>query len=89
VIGREDVSAGKPDPEVFLTSAARLGVDPSRAIVVEDAAAGIVGAHRAGMRTIGVGPHHAELGAMISVPALDRLPADAFDALLNRPLPAT
>jgi beta-phosphoglucomutase len=88
VLGKDDVRIGKPDPEVFLTTAARLGVDPSRAIVVEDAAAGVLGAHRAGMRTIGVGPHHHELGAMVSVPTLDLLPADAFETLLEQPLPA-
>ncbi len=86
VVAREDVRKGKPDPEVFLTAAARLGVDPARAIVVEDAAAGVLGAHRAGMRTIGVGAHHADLGAMISVPSLDQLPADAFDTLLEQQL---
>ena len=78
---------GKPDPEVYLTAAAQLGVEPSRAIVIEDAAAGVLGAHRAGMRTIGVGTHHRELGAMISVPSLDLLAVDAFDALLAQPLP--
>ena len=87
VVAREDVRVGKPDPEVYLTAAAQLGVDPSRAIVIEDAAAGVLGAHRAGMRTIGVGTHHRELGAMISVPSLDLLAVDAFDALLAQPLP--
>lgn len=87
VLGKDDVRIGKPDPEVYLTTAARLGVAPARAIVVEDAAAGVLGAHRAGMRTIGVGPHHDELGAMLSVPTLDLLPEDAFDVLLSQPLP--
>jgi beta-phosphoglucomutase len=86
VVAREDVRKGKPDPEVFLIAAARLGVDPARAIVIEDAAAGVLGAHRAGMRTIGVGAHHADLGAMLSVSSLDQLPGDAFDALLAQPM---
>ena len=87
IVTKDDVRHGKPDPEVFLTAAARLGVDPSRAIVVEDAEAGILGAHRAGMRTIGVGLRHAEVGAMLSVPTLDQLPRDAFDRLLESPVP--
>jgi len=87
VLGKDDVKIGKPDPEVFLTTAARLGVNPSRAIVVEDAAAGVLGAHRAGMRTVGVGPQYATLGAMLAVPTLDLLPDDAFDTLLAQPLP--
>ena len=87
VLSREDVQDGKPHPEVFLTAAARLGVDPDRAIVVEDAAAGILGAHRAGMRTIGVGTHYNEIGAMVAVPTLDLLARDAFDQLLVQPVP--
>ena len=88
VLSREDVRDGKPHPEVFLTAAARLGVDPDRAIVVEDAAAGILGAHRAGMRTVGVGTHYNEIGAMVAVPSLEMLAPDAFDQLLLQPLPA-
>jgi HAD superfamily hydrolase (TIGR01509 family) len=40
IVSAEDVLHGKPDPEVFLTAASRLGVPPRRCIVVEDAAAG-------------------------------------------------
>lgn len=87
VLSREDVRDGKPHPEVFLTAAARLGVDADRAIVVEDAAAGILGAHRAGMRTIGVGTHYNEIGAMVAVPSLEMLAPDAFDQLLLQPVP--
>jgi beta-phosphoglucomutase len=87
IVTKDDVRHGKPDPEVFLTASTRLGVDPSRAIVVEDAEAGILGAHRAGMRTIGVGPRHTALGAMRSVPTLDLLPYDVFDRLLEKPVP--
>jgi beta-phosphoglucomutase len=83
VVGDEDVRVGKPDPEVYLTAAARLGVPPARCVVVEDAAAGIEGAHRAGMRAIGVGPRHADLGADLATPSLDLLPADAFDRLVG------
>ena len=39
---------GKPDPAMFLEAAARLGVDPSRAVVVEDAVAGVEAGHRGG-----------------------------------------
>ncbi|CAA9541803.1 MAG: Beta-phosphoglucomutase [uncultured Thermomicrobiales bacterium] len=87
VVSQEDVRRGKPDPEVFLTAASRLEVDPSRAIVVEDAAAGIIAAHRAGMRTVGVGPYHDTLGAMVSVATLVDLPEDTFDRLLSEPVP--
>src|SRR4029453_5195829 len=54
VVSAEDVTLGKPDPQVFLTAAARLAVPPARAIVVEDAPAGIEAARHAGMKSIGV-----------------------------------
>lgn len=82
VVAREDVSRGKPDPEVFLKAAASLGVDPAQAIVVEDAPAGVEGAHAGGMLAIGVGPRHTDLGADLSAERLDDLDDDAFDSLL-------
>jgi HAD superfamily hydrolase (TIGR01509 family) len=82
IVAAEDVTIGKPDPQVFLTAASRLDTPPSRSIVVEDAAAGIDAAHRAGMRCIGVSAT-ALLSADVVVPSLDRLPPDTFDVLLN------
>ena len=82
IVCAEDVRNGKPDPEPFLTAASRLGIAPDRCIVVEDAAPGLEGARRAGMRTIGVGPTYHLLQADLVVPTLDDLPADAFDRLL-------
>jgi HAD superfamily hydrolase (TIGR01509 family) len=82
LVAAEDVRAGKPDPEVFLTAAARLGVAADRCIVVEDAAAGIEAARRAHMRSIGVGGG-AGTSADIVVASLDGLGADAFDRLLG------
>jgi HAD superfamily hydrolase (TIGR01509 family) len=86
IVQAEDVSAGKPDPQVYLLAAARAGVTAPRCIVVEDAAAGIEGARRAGMRSIGVGPGHAALAADLRVRSLDLLPADAFETLLAAPV---
>jgi HAD superfamily hydrolase (TIGR01509 family) len=50
----EDITRGKPDPQVFLVAAARAGVAPSRAVVFEDATFGIQAAKAAGMRAVGV-----------------------------------
>ncbi len=47
-----DVRRGKPDPEVFLKAAEKLGVPPQRCAVVEDALAGLEAARRAGMLPI-------------------------------------
>jgi beta-phosphoglucomutase len=81
IVSSEDVKHGKPDPEVFLTAAARLGVPPSHAVVVEDAVAGIEAARRAGMRSVGVSMT-ARLDADVSVTSLADLPPDTFDRLL-------
>lgn len=58
-----DIRHAKPDPEIFLTAATRLGVPPSACVVFEDSLAGIRGAIAAGMQTIGVG-NRAELGGV-------------------------
>ncbi len=50
----EDVKRGKPDPEVFLTAAQRIGVEPKDAVVFEDALVGIAAAKAAGMRVVAV-----------------------------------
>ena len=46
---------GKPDPTIFLLSAAAAGVEPSHCLVVEDAIHGIEAAQRAGMASVAVG----------------------------------
>ncbi|MGE3173973.1 MAG: HAD family hydrolase [Planctomycetota bacterium] len=54
------VRRGKPDPEVFVRCAERLGVAAARCVVVEDAPAGIQAARAAGMAAIGVTSAHPE-----------------------------
>lgn len=78
----EDVQAGKPDPQVFLIAASRLNSAPRRCIVVEDAWAGVEGARRAGMLSIGVGKNASSLGADLATLRLSDLPADSFSSLL-------
>ena len=46
---RDDVEKVKPDPELFLSAAAALGIAPSRCVVIEDSANGVTAAKRAGM----------------------------------------
>src|SRR5918911_1685903 len=79
----EDVQRGKPDPQVFLVAAERVGVPPARCIVIEDAPAGLLGAQRGGMRAIGVRSPHADLKADIVVDTLAELPDDAFERLIG------
>ncbi|QDU95613.1 HAD family hydrolase [Lignipirellula cremea] len=54
VVTGADVTRGKPDPEVFLTAAQRLGLSPADCLVIEDAAAGIKAAQSAGMKAVGL-----------------------------------
>lgn len=83
IVSAEDVHRGKPDPEVYLLAASRVGVPPERCIVVEDAAAGVEGARRAGMRSIGVSRKGHRLSADVVVQSLDLLDSDAFGNLLQ------
>jgi HAD superfamily hydrolase (TIGR01509 family) len=52
VVARDDVSRGKPDPEVFLTAAQRLGVEPGLCLALEDSHNGVRAASGAGMMTV-------------------------------------
>jgi beta-phosphoglucomutase len=63
LVGMEDTQRGKPDPQVFLTAAEKLGVPPSRCLVLEDAIAGVQAAKGGGMKCVAVtfaGHHPAE-----------------------------
>ena len=57
VSGR-DFAHGKPDPEIFLTAAHELGVEPRYAMVLEDASAGVEAAKAGGMAAIGIARAH-------------------------------
>lgn len=83
LVSAEDVQRGKPDPQVFHTAASRVQVPAPHCIVVEDAPAGIEGAHRAQMRAIGLRTTHSELVADRVFDSLDELPGDVFDQLLR------
>ena len=58
IVSAADVSCGKPDPEIFLLAAKRLGVHPSSCLVFEDALAGLEGAQNAGMKAIAITTAH-------------------------------
>lgn len=54
VVTADDITRGKPAPEPFLVAARRLGVDPARCLVVEDAPAGLRAGRAAGAATLAV-----------------------------------
>ena len=52
--GGHEVKKGKPHPEIFLTAAEKISVDPSDCLAFEDTASGILSAKAAGMNVIGL-----------------------------------
>jgi beta-phosphoglucomutase len=70
VVDGSEVERTKPDPEVFLLCARRLGLEPRHCVVFEDAEAGVAAAHAGGMRAVGIGSPRALGAAEIVVPRL-------------------
>lgn len=58
MVTSEDVTHGKPHPDVFLKAAAKAGRLPERCVVFEDAFAGIEAARAGGMKVVGVATTH-------------------------------
>ncbi|HZR55567.1 MAG TPA: HAD-IA family hydrolase [Terriglobales bacterium] len=54
LVGADDVTKGKPDPEPYLRGAKLLGMRPADCLVIEDAPLGITAAHEGGMKAIGL-----------------------------------
>ncbi|MCX4238099.1 HAD-IA family hydrolase [Streptomyces ortus] len=67
LISADDVTNGKPAPDGYLAAAARLGADPARTVVLEDAVAGARAGEAAGAYVIGVGPRGLDTGAPVVV----------------------
>ena len=55
IVDGNDVTKAKPDPEVFLIAAKKMGLKPNECVVIEDSQAGIEAAKKAGMTAIGIG----------------------------------
>ncbi len=58
MVDASQISKGKPDPEIYLLAAAKLGVPPEKCLVFEDSAFGIEAGKRAGMMVAGVLTSH-------------------------------
>ncbi|MEI7910815.1 MAG: HAD family phosphatase [Verrucomicrobiota bacterium] len=87
VVTGRDVRKGKPDPEVFITAASRLGIAPNLCAVIEDAPAGIAAAIAGGMLGIGLastGRTHQDLEqARVVVDSLFELSPASIRQLLS------
>lgn len=58
IVNGDDVSKGKPDPEVYLMCASLLDLDPKDCIVFEDSLSGLESGRRAGCQIVGVATSH-------------------------------
>jgi beta-phosphoglucomutase len=90
VVAMEDTQRGKPDPEVFLIAAGKLGIAPAHCLVLEDAPAGVQAAKAGGMKCIAVNfvGHHPETvlqqaGADRVVQTLEQVSAETVGQLLG------
>lgn len=54
IVTADEVPKGKPDPQIYLEAASRIGVEPSKCIVFEDICNGILAGKRAGMEVCAV-----------------------------------
>ena len=67
-----DTQKSKPDPEVFLIAAKKLGIEPKYCLVAEDSDAGIQAAKNGGMYALAVGAAEKNPLADFSAPSLDK-----------------
>jgi len=73
VVTGDDVTRGKPDPEIYCKAAAQLGVQPAESLVFEDSVSGVLAATVAGMKSVGIAdPYHAQ--SLLQAGAVDTVP---------------
>ena len=78
IVDGNDASSSKPDPELFLLAAERIGIEPRRCLVVEDSLPGIQGARHAGMAVVAVGSAACFSGMCPTLPSLAGVTADGL-----------
>lgn len=83
VVDGTQIAKAKPDPEVFAKGAAAVGANPADCVVFEDAAAGIEAAHRAGMRSVGVGGSPLLAGATLRIASFEGLTYEQLVARID------
>jgi beta-phosphoglucomutase len=81
VVDGNKVTKAKPDPEVFLTGARELDVDPAHCVVFEDAIAGVEAALRGGMKAVGVGSVKVLGEADLVINGLDEMTLGKLESL--------
>ena len=88
IVDASMIRHGKPNPEIYLTAAERVGINPAQCVVFEDAFAGFEAGLRAGMNVIALATTHthaelADSGAALIVDDFTGLTVDAVRMLVN------
>ncbi len=88
IVGAEQVTRGKPAPDIFLAAAKALGVEPTACLAFEDAVLGVISAREAGMTVVGLttGAPEADLrqaGAHWVLPDFTSLPPELEQRLFG------
>ncbi|MBA2132396.1 beta-phosphoglucomutase [Capillibacterium thermochitinicola] len=83
IVDGNRVAKAKPDPEIFLTAAADLGVVPAHCVVFEDAAAGVEAGKKAGMFVVGIGDRRNLPEADLVLPGFPGFDYEALQAAIG------
>lgn len=83
VASGEEVSRGKPAPDIFMLAARKLNIEPSCCAVIEDAVGGICAAASAGMRSIGVAANHPRKSLELADIVVDSLAEICANDVIN------
>lgn len=78
IVCGDDVINGKPEPDIYLKAAEKLGVNPEECIVLEDAPNGVLAGKRAGMYTVSVPNHQTK---DLDFPEHDCMAKDLFEVI--------
>jgi sugar-phosphatase len=83
LVSADDVRQGKPHPEPYLRAAARLGIQPERCLVIEDAKAGVEAALAAGMQVLAITTtlSSEQLGCTHSIASFEELQIRVQDSI--------
>lgn len=84
IVDASTIKNGKPDPEIFLTAAQLLNVEPTTCIGIEDAAAGVNSIKGAGMFAVGIGSEQSLAKADVIYPATSELSLSKIIEEYNR-----
>ena len=81
IVSSVEVEKGKPEPDIFLLAAKKLGVGPKDCVVIEDGINGMIAAKKAGMKCIGIVKKEGEYPADLIITNFNELSPEKIKAL--------